>query len=50
MNTIAPTPRLHKSPIQMVYEAEKIGIRPGSRTHRMTDEEFKAWQEEEEAE
>jgi hypothetical protein len=57
LNTVATinhyystAPRLHKSPMQMVYEAEDIGVRPGTKPHVMTDEEFKAWQEDEAAE
>jgi IS30 family transposase len=32
-------PKLHKSPMQMVYETENIGIRPGTPTHKMTAKE-----------
>ena len=45
---------MHKSPMQKVFHKENFGIRPGSRTHRMTPEEeeqmLKNWAEDDAAE
>ena len=47
-------PIMHKTPIQKVFHEENFGIRPGSRTHKMTPEEeeqlLKDWAEDDAAE
>jgi hypothetical protein len=50
-------PDLHKTPMQQVLSEDRFGVRPGSRSHKLTPEEeealMKAWEEddaEEEAE
>jgi hypothetical protein len=40
-------PNMHRSSILKALSENDFGIRPGSRGHKMTDEEFDGWQEEE---
>jgi IS30 family transposase len=42
-------PDMHQTPMQRVLSEERFGIRPGSNagTHVLTDEEMKAWEEDE---
>ena len=32
-------PRLHKSPMQVALSIDNFGVKPGSRTHKLTPEE-----------
>jgi hypothetical protein len=45
-------PDMHQSPMQKVLSEDRFGVRPGSKTrvHVLTDEEMKAWEEDEAAE
>lgn len=33
-------PNMHRTPIQMVYATDRFGVRPGTRTHKLTPEDF----------
>lgn len=45
-------PDMHQTPMQRVFSEDRFGVRPGSKTrvHVLTDEEMKAWEEDEAAE
>ena len=33
-------PRMHRTPMQIAYGTDRFGIRPGTRTHKLTPEDF----------